>query len=347
MRNCFCYESRLPRLIPWDPQLRPYSSKALKKQAVSIPPHNISHLKETELCEPQTARKGMSMSQARQTAMSLRVTSPAQHRCLHQSRHPHLPYHLSKRLYSTSTPPKSPNLGLNATLAIAAIAAAGIAYYYDITSSSSSSSSTGTGILSHKDDFEVTIGRGERARTFTYPRLSTDGAGKKLRAHESGEIVDRVGNPVLKWDRTVLESNEPCEDRSAVDLIPRKTSSRNMPSFISRLFGTNPIDESSTTQSTDSNKRGEGSGVTGGEKNGNGEKDIMLFSIMDGHGGWATSDLLSKVLHPTLTLSLIGLQSGMIPNENGWNGILKKVNPFSWVGEVWGKENVMKTISAA
>lgn len=139
----------------------------------------------------------------------------------------------------------------------------------------------------------------------------------------------------MRWDRNWVGSNEPCEDRSAVDLVPRARSARDMSWGLGAWFGSSP----------------DPSGEVPGDNQGarEGQKDIVLFSIIDGHGGWATSELLSKVLHPTLTLSLAALQAGVVPGNEGWvSSMLDKVNPAKWFsGPVWTQENVTKAISTA
>ncbi|CAD6583353.1 MAG: hypothetical protein TREMPRED_003530 [Tremellales sp. Tagirdzhanova-0007] len=41
-----------------------------------------------------------------------------------------------------------------------------------------------------------------------------------LRKQEPTRTVNRPGNPVMRWDANVLPTNEACEDRHAVDLVP-------------------------------------------------------------------------------------------------------------------------------
>lgn len=234
---------------------------------------------------------------------------------------------------ASTAPPRGPNLVLNSSLAVGILAAAAAAYYYE-TSSTTSIASSSDPNSAGGDTFDITLGSGRRRETHTFTRLSNGACEGKLHEHEASHIVGRPGNPVIKWDRNWLGSNEPCEDRSAVDLVPRLRSSRDMPkSWGSWLFG--------GSHARIREEDGE---------SGSGKRDLVLFSIIDGHGGWATSELLSKVLHPTLTLSLAGLQAGIIPGDEGWMGSLKKLNPAAWLGgsgSVWTQENVMRAISSA
>jgi pyruvate dehydrogenase phosphatase len=80
-----------------------------------------------------------------------------------------------------------------------------------------------------------------------------------------------------------------------------------------------------------------------------GRKDLMLFSVLDGHAGDATSQLLSKTLHPTLALSLAELQAGYFPSGGSkWAALADYLNPALWVpGKVWTPENVSKSIQSA
>lgn len=239
---------------------------------------------------------------------------------------------IPRRQASTSAP--RTNIPLNASIAAAILAAAAAAYYYETSSSSTTSSNPEP---AGGDTFQINLGSGQRRQSHTFTRLSNSACEDKLRKHEDGQIIGREGNPVVKWDRNWLASNEPCEDRSAVDVVQRVRSSRDMkPSWGGW------ISASSTTTYTDTEPT-----IT---PIGGGSKDLVLFSMIDGHGGWATSELLSKVLHPTLTLSLASLQAGIVPgNSGGWlSGILDKVNPAKWVGgSIWTQDNVMKAISSA
>ncbi|WWC57705.1 uncharacterized protein I303_100239 [Kwoniella dejecticola CBS 10117] len=82
-------------------------------------------------------------------------------------------------------------------------------------------------------------------------------------------------------------------------------------------------------------------------------KDLMLFSIIDGHAGDATSKLLEKTLHPVLSVALAGLQAGYLPSEKvaGCKSWSEKLNPVTWmyskVGASWNSDNVIRTIQHA
>lgn len=204
--------------------------------------------------------------------------------------------------HASSTPgaPGGGNPTRTALLALAAFAAAGGAYYYE------------TYITGDKDDATFTMKIARQNHTFNL--LSKADAEEKLCRNQTSVSPNRPGNPVIRWDRNWLGSNEPCEDRSAVDLIPRERSATSTP--------------------------------TGTEETVEGQKDLVLFSIIDGHGGWATSELLSKVLHPTLSLGLAGLQAGILQGQDGWKGIINKFNPMAWGQKAWTPENISSTLAA-
>lgn len=83
-----------------------------------------------------------------------------------------------------------------------------------------------------------------------------------------------------------------------------------------------------------------------------GGNDLVMVSVFDGHAGDATSKLLAKALHPTMTVALAGLQAGYLPTRGGeavWQRVMSKLNPFASLGgkELWTPENVSRTIQQA
>lgn len=212
--------------------------------------------------------------------------------------------------------------GTTAALALALLAASAYTYYSSTDTDNPLSSILGIGISGGGDKtFTYTVGRGSRRQSQTFDLLSPYEAEAKLRANEDSNKLDRRGNPIVKWDRNWLGSNEPCEDRSAVDVVPRGRSSRDISSTAKVHL------DSSTPQE--------------------GGKDLALFSIMDGHGGWATSEMLSTVLHPALVTGLASLQAGYAPGQpqGGWKGMMRKLSPAYWVGAPWTPGNVSQAIS--
>lgn len=199
----------------------------------------------------------------------------------------------------------------------------------------------------HKSTFKVNIrtGRGG-VQTYEFPLKPADQVERELREHESSRKVGRKGNPVVRWDSNWVGSNEPCEDRSAVDLVPRgrdvagngKGMGNGVVGFWKGWYKGDSIPESALTR----------------EEEGEGKHDWMLFSIMDGHAGDATSSLLAKTLHPTLSMALASLQAGHPPRRQndgwGWAQWVGYLSPWGWLGlgnDVWTPENVSKTIQNA
>jgi pyruvate dehydrogenase phosphatase len=193
------------------------------------------------------------------------------------------------RAYSSKTSPTSPTS--TALISLGFILAAGGAYYYE---------TRATAYSNYPSTFSIRI----RNKDYSYNRKTDTEIEAILTEHEDAKVIQRPGNPVTRWDRNWVGSNEPCEDRSAIDLVQRS------------------------------------SGVT--QTIVQGDRDIGLFSIMDGHAGDATSKLLAKVLHPTLTLTLAGLQAGSTSTGSNWN-------PFSWFAKAkpWTPSSVSETIQRA
>lgn len=198
----------------------------------------------------------------------------------------------SARAYSTKNSATSPRN--TALISLGFILAAGGAYYYE---------TRATSFSNYPSTFSIRI----RNKDYSYNRKTDAELETILTEHEDGKVMGRPGNPVVRWDRNWVGSNEPCEDRSAVDNVPRS--------------------------------RGVNEAVKAHVE---GDCDIGLFSIMDGHAGDATSKLLAKVLHPTLTLALAGLQARTEATGSKWN-------PMNWFSEVkaWNPSTVAETIQKA
>ena len=222
----------------------------------------------------------------------------------------------SPRLYATQ-PPAPRRLGREAFLATVVLAGAAGAYYYDTQRKTSTSTPGGRGVQTkagHGPTFTVKIDRIKKEWTFN--RLSDQEVEAKLRANESAQLIVRPGNPILRYDTNWVGSNEPCEDRFASDIIPRGEAPKEQGwlSWFSKAKIPYP----------------------------DGKRDLMFFSIFDGHAGHATSNLLSKVMHPTLALSLAGLQAGYVPDH----GFAQYINPMKWtyMSKAWTPDNISKTI---
>ena len=197
------------------------------------------------------------------------------------------------RLYSSANHGGS-SVTTTALASIAFFAAAAVAYYYDAQVTTP-----------FEPKFTIRI----RGKDYTYTRKSDQEIEKILTQNEDSVKLERPGNPVARWDRNSVASNEPCEDRSAVDVVARERGLKEV-----------------------------AKGVDGPREAG--DRDIDLFSIMDGHAGDATAKLLAKALHPTISLSLAGLQAQSAA-KSAWN-------PLSWFGEGgWAPATVASTLQKA
>lgn len=193
---------------------------------------------------------------------------------------------------------EGPSAATTGLISLGFIVAAAGAYYYETRAATFSG---------HDTKFNIRIAGKDR----TYSRKTDAELETILTEHEDGQVIGRRGNPVFRWDRNWVGSNEPCEDRSAVDIIPRSAGVTDQAKHAQRVEG---------------------------------DRDIGLFSIIDGHAGDATSKLLAKALHPTITLELAGLQAEASGGK-GWNVL----NPFSWfaTGKSWDPSTVSETIKKA
>ncbi|RSH89527.1 hypothetical protein EHS25_002077 [Saitozyma podzolica] len=236
----------------------------------------------------------------------------------------------------TSEKSASPSLRRNGILALSLLAGAAATYYYDryvrvSTTTTHTPGGTPVETSAHGPTFEVSIRSSRGPVKYNFRRLPERDIEAKLHSNESSSVVDRPGNPVVRWDRNWVGSNEPCEDRSAIDIVPRSQSWRDTQRWWKWNWG------------------GVGASAAA-EASTPGSKDIMMFSVLDGHAGDATSQLLSKTLHPTLTLALAGLQAGISPTLgiSKWSQLASYLDPAQWLpGGIWTPENVSRTIQSA
>ncbi len=152
-----------------------------------------------------------------------------------------------------------------------------------------------------------------------------------LTVNQSSRSFQRIGNTVARVDTNWVGSNEPCEDRSAIDLIPRSLISPSK-SNSTGLFGwIRAKQEPSSKPPAVSSMETAVDRITPRTPLEQGNRDLMFFSVLDGHAGYATSQLLSKTLHPTLTVALAGLEAGYLPHSAGWKEtIAGYLAPLSW-----------------
>ncbi|WVO20711.1 uncharacterized protein IAS62_002010 [Cryptococcus decagattii] len=249
------------------------------------------------------------------------------------------------RPYTTSSSSSSSSsVNVNVKTAFASVAlltSAYLLYQYE----------SGSGPFSlpvHKSTFKVNIqtGRGG-VQTYEFARKPADQVERELRQHESSQTVGRRGNPVMRWDSNWVGSNEPCEDRWAADLVPKACRSRRLVQetvgFWKGWYKGDAIDVPASASASAS------ASTSTREEEGEGNGDWMLFSIMDGHAGDATSSLLAKTLHPTLSMALASLQAGNLParQNDGWGWGRWGLGWLGLGNDVWTPENVSKTIENA
>nr|XP_019048296.1 hypothetical protein I302_02066 [Kwoniella bestiolae CBS 10118]OCF27226.1 hypothetical protein I302_02066 [Kwoniella bestiolae CBS 10118] len=240
-----------------------------------------------------------------------------------------VPLRLPLRTYSTSTTSSTaPRIRTTAFLSIAVLTSAYLLYQYESSSSSESGSTEGKSLnetYGLKFDIRIRTSR-NGVQSYEFIRKSEEEVERILTEHESGNShVGRNGNPVVRWDTNWVGSNEPCEDRFASNLIPRKFGSAQQ-AKIEPSIGGGPGEE--------------------------GKNDLMLFSIIDGHAGDATSKLLEKTLHPTISVALAGLQAGYVPTDVQSKSWYNKLNPISWLYSYrktgsWNSGNVIRTLQHA
>lgn len=99
--------------------------------------------------------------------------------------------------------------------------------------------------------------------------LSTQEVDRLLKKYETTFSVDRVGNPVYRYDTNHVASNAPIEDDSLCAVMARDQSDLNLKSNLKTA-----------------------------------PKDMLFFGVFDGHSGWQTSKLLAEQLVPSVTREL-------------------------------------------
>ncbi|KAJ9118065.1 hypothetical protein QFC24_006337 [Naganishia onofrii] len=120
---------------------------------------------------------------------------------------------------------------------------------------------------------------------YVHPYPGDDKAEKLLRQHETSRTFRPItSNGVVRFDNNWVASNDPIEDRHVEHYL-----SCNILSSTSAK-GFNEIDLELMDQSDSSS--------------------LKLFSVIDGHAGYATADVLAKDLHPRVIKSLQSLYAG-------------------------------------
>jgi hypothetical protein len=124
-----------------------------------------------------------------------------------------------------------------------------------------------------------------------------------LQKEVSSTSVKRAGNMVVRYDTNTVSVNQPNEDRFAVDIFSRLS----LPALrASKTFWETWVEVKTELKEVKDDK-GEGC-VRGGS----GGDDVMMFSVIDGHGGDPlVAALMKKVLHPTLAY-VLGDRGGLV-----------------------------------
>ncbi|KAJ9119210.1 hypothetical protein QFC22_003702 [Naganishia vaughanmartiniae] len=123
----------------------------------------------------------------------------------------------------------------------------------------------------------------------THDYLGDKQAERLLKLHETTRTFTPIKSTgVVRFDNNWVECNDPIEDRHAESFLSRDV-------LYTRVPKADVQDETSIVDLVD----------RGG---------LKLFSIMDGHAGYATAELLRKTLHPMIVLSLRSLYAGYQPS---------------------------------
>lgn len=123
----------------------------------------------------------------------------------------------------------------------------------------------------------------------THDYLGDTNAENLLRLHETTQTFTPVkATSVVRFDNNWVECNDPIEDRHAESFLSRDV-------LYSKVPRSTVPDESGIVDVA-------------------GKGGLKLFSIMDGHAGYATAELLRKTLHPMVVLSLRSLYAGHEPS---------------------------------
>ena len=237
----------------------------------------------------------------------------------------------------TSEKSASPSLRPNGILALSLLAGAAATYYYDryvrvSTTTTHTPGGTPVETSAHGPTFEVSIrsSRGPVSNNFRrlperdMRRRRNSTPTSQARWWMAGESGGALGSELGGID-------EPCEDRSAIDIVPRSHSLGDTQRWWKWNWG------------------GVGASAAA-EASTPGSKGIMSSRCWTGMRATRRARLLSKTLHPTLTLALAGLQAGISPTLgiSKWSQLASYLDPAQWLpGGIWTPENVSRTIQSA
>lgn len=145
----------------------------------------------------------------------------------------------------------------------------------------------------------------------------------KLKAEETTYLVERPGNPIVRWDSNIVGNKNVTEDRCAYHIVPTgllrglaayEDGGEGDRSFWSaRRRVRRAIIPDDVPLTTTGGKRGRSRALlqmTCDPLPGDGGEDVAIFSVFDGHSapyGWIIAEMLRRTLHPLLMSCMAGL----------------------------------------
>ncbi|WWC85606.1 uncharacterized protein L201_000470 [Kwoniella dendrophila CBS 6074] len=173
-------------------------------------------------------------------------------------------------------------------------------------------------------------------KNFKHLILSEEEVETKLHAAESKIAVNRINNPVKGWDASCLPSVDLGEDRFTADVVS-KEDLKNLGKNDDKFFW---LDWWNVR--TKLHPKKEGNEILQGD----GTDDLLMFSVLDGHGGPGASNLLKKTLHGCLAWNAArflfdGLRPGQNWESDNMQPKLEKGIKFidQWMPDFNGKDN--------
>ncbi|KAJ9103108.1 hypothetical protein QFC21_002530 [Naganishia friedmannii] len=199
------------------------------------------------------------------------------------------PSHLqATRSYATGSGGGSSHLFRNGLLASGFISAAAATYLYPEMFGGGENDDARDELKHKLETFTTRIMTRRGVVEHTHDYLGDKQAEKLLKLHETTRTFTPIKSTgVVRFDNNWVECNDPIEDRHAESFLSRDVLYTKVPKE-------DVQDETSIVDLVD----------RGG---------LKLFSIMDGHAGYATAELLRKTLHPMIVLSLRSLYAGYKP----------------------------------
>ncbi|KAK4688528.1 pyruvate dehydrogenase phosphatase, partial [Tremellales sp. Uapishka_1] len=151
--------------------------------------------------------------------------------------------------------------------------------------------------------FQIRPGQ-QGARVSDHLLLSDQAIEDKLHQAERTRQHDRPGNPLTRIESNVVAGNENCEDVHMVDIVSleelQDDMRREKGGFWEKWF---------TIRAKGEAGKGKISEILDGKEY---NDDLVLASVVDGHGGIATAELLRRTLHPSIAHGLAKLSSAAV-----------------------------------